>query len=323
MNAETFNGLMQQVSRLTLRQRALLKKRIDEVDGQAQGLAVIESQSVSQPRCCPHCQSAELALHGHVNGLQRYRCQACRRTFNALTGTALARLRKKEKWLGFSGALAASQPLRSAAATLGVHRNTALRWRHRFLTGLKADRTTTLQGITEADETYVLESRKGCRKLNRSPRRRGGRASKAGLSGELVCVLVARDRTGQTLDWVTGAGQMSKAQLSSALQPVLARDALLVSDGNPTYRYFAQDGGISHDAINLSTGAHVRGAVHIQNVNAYHGRLKQWLRRFHGVATHFLENYLGWFRCLDTHRANSREGILAMALGKFPHLTVT
>ncbi len=323
MNAETFNGLMHQVSRLTLRQRALLRKRLDEVDGQAQGLAVIESQSATQPRCCPHCQSKELALHGRVNGLQRYRCQACHRTFNALTGTALTRLRKKEKWLGFSSALATSQPLRPAAATLGVHCNTALRWRHRFLASIKQDRTATLQGITEADETYLLESHKGCRKLNRPPRCRGGRASKAGLSGELVCVLVARDRTGHTLDWVTGAGQMSKAQLSSALQPVLARDALLVSDGNPTYRYFAQDAGISHDAINLSAGVHVKGAVHIQNVNAYHGRLKQWLHGFHGVATHYLDNYLGWLRCLDNHHASYPEGVLAMALGKFPHLTVT
>lgn len=323
MNAETFNGLMQQVSRLTLRQRALLRKRLDEVDGQAQGLAVIESQSASPPRGCPHCQGTALDLHGQVNGLQRYRCRACRRTFNALTGTALARLRKKDKWLGFSGSLVASQPLRPAAATLGVHRNTTLRWRHRFLTSIKADRAATLQGITEADETYFLESRKGCRKLERAPRHRGGKASKPGLSGELVCVLVARDRTGQTMDWVTGAGQMSKTQLSGALQPVLAKDALLVSDGNPTYRYFAQDAGISHDAINLSAGVRVNGAVHIQNVNAYHGRLKQWLNRFHGVATHYLDNYLGWFRCLDSHHASSPEGVLAMALGKFPHLTVT
>ena len=323
MNAETFNGLMQQVSRLTLRQRTLLRKRLDEVDCQAQGLAVIESQTATEPRSYPHCQGTSLYLHGQVNGLQRYRCQACRRAFNALTGTALARLRKKDKWFGFGGVLAASQPLRPAAATLGVHRNTALRWRHRFLSGLKADRATTLQGITEADETYILESRKGCRKLNRPPRRRGSKASKAGLSGELVCVLVARDRTGQTLDWVTGAGQMSKAQLSGALQSVLTRDALLVSDGNPTYRSFAQDAGISHDAINLSAGVHVRGAVHLQNVNAYHDRLKPWLHRFHGVATRYLDNYLGWLRCMDTHHANSREGILAMALEKFPHLTVT
>ena len=162
--------------------------------------------------------------------MQRYRCQTCRRTFNALTGTALARLRKKDKWLGFSGALVASQPLRQAAATLGVHRNTTLRWRHRFLASLKADRAATLQGITEADETYFLQSHKGCRKLDRLPRRRGGKASKPGLSNEQVCVLVARDRTKQTLDWVTGHGQMSKAQLGSLLQPVLARDVLLVSE---------------------------------------------------------------------------------------------
>jgi len=323
MNAETFNGVMKQVSRLTLRQRALLRKRLDELDAQQEGLAVIESHEAAQARTCPHCQGTALDLHGQANGLQRYRCRACRRTFNALTGTALARLRKKDKWIGFGGALVASQPLRPAAATLGVHRNTALRWRHRFLSGLKADRAPTLKGIAEADETYFLESRKGCRKLDRPPRRRGGKASKPGLSGELVCVLVARDRTGQTLDWVTGHAQMSKAQLSSALQPVLARDALLVSDGNPTYRYFAQDAGISHDAINLSAGVHVKGAVHIQNVNAYHGRLKQWLNRFHGVATHYLDNYLGWFRCLDNHHANSREGTLAMALGRFPHLKVT
>ena len=301
MNAETFNGVMKQVSRLSLRQRALLRKRLDELDGQQEGLAVIESQEAA--RACPHCHGTELFLHGQANGLQRYRCQACHRTFNALTGTALARLRKKDKWLGFSGALVASQALRPAAATLGVHRNTALRWRHRFLNALKADRAPTLKGITEADETYFLESRKGCRKLERAPRRRGGKASKPGLSGELVCVLVARDRTGQTLDWVTGAGQMSKAQLSGALQPVLARDALLVSDGNPTYRYFAQDAGISHDAINASV--RVLGAVHIQNVNAYHGRLKQWLNRFHGgpltIWTTTWAGFAAWTIITPTH----------------------
>lgn len=114
MNAETFHELMNQASQLTLRQRELFRKRLDALDGQHQTLAVIELPGSSQPRSCPHCQGTDLDRHGQVSGLQRYRCQACHRTFNALTETALARLRKKDKWLGFSTALVASQSLRQA-----------------------------------------------------------------------------------------------------------------------------------------------------------------------------------------------------------------
>ena len=61
---------------------------------------------------------------------------------------------------------------------------------------------------------------------------------------------------------------------------------------------------------------------HIQNVNAHPSRLKQRLYRFHGVATGYQNNYLGWFRALDNHHAASGQTVLAMALGEFLHLTV-
>ena len=41
------------------------------------------------------------------------------------------------------------------------------------------------------------------------------------------------------------------------------------------------------------------GSYHIQNVNAYISRLKDWLRRFKGVATHYLPTYLGWRRMIE------------------------
>ena len=37
----------------------------------------------------------------------------------------------------------------------------------------------------------------------------------------------------------------------------------------------------------------------LQHVNAYDSRLKQWIRRFNGVATHYLPNYLGWRRLIE------------------------
>lgn len=76
--------------------------------------------------------------------------------------------------------------------------------------------------------------------------------------------------------------------------------------------------GVAHRPVNLSAGIRVvAGAFHIQNVNAFDARLKGWMRRFHGVATRYLENYLGWFKALD-RSANSGQdpaSLLAMAIG--------
>lgn len=43
---------------------------------------------------------------------------------------------------------------------------------------------------------------------------------------------------------------------------------------------------VAHRPVNLSAGIRViAGVYHVQNVNAYDSRLKDWLRRFKGVAT--------------------------------------
>ncbi|MDP2828040.1 MAG: IS1595 family transposase, partial [Sulfuricellaceae bacterium] len=55
----------------------------------------------------------------------------------------------------------------------------------------------------------------------------------------------------------------------------------------------------------------------VQNVNAYHSRLKGWVYKFRGVATCYLANYLGWFRALDRDSGNGPNPAqwLTMALG--------
>jgi hypothetical protein len=192
--------------------------------------------------------------------------------------------------------------VRAAAEALGVHRNTTFRWRHRFLHLAKHDRPEGLTGIAEADEMFLLESQKGSRKLDRPARRRGGVARWRGINRDHVCVLVARDRGGATFDFVTGRGAVTAAQLHRHLLPVLDKDVLLVTDGHGAYRTFARAAGISHEAVNLRAGERVRGAVHVQNVNAYHSRFRQWLSRFRGVASHYLPNLHGAGVTLENER---------------------
>lgn len=292
---------------------------------QSDGLRVIEliETSFDTKSACPHCANVELYRHGWVSGLQRYYCKHCRKTFNALTGTPLAHLRDKSKWLNYLATMMQSLTVRQSAANTDIHRNTSFRWRHRFLSWITQDRPAKLHGITEADETYILESNKGKRDLGRKARKRGGSAAQRGISTEQVCVLVARDRSGQTLDFITGNGPLTKKLLVAALKPTLDTDALLVSDANPTYKTFCMAEGISHEVVNLSEGQRVRGAHHVQNVNAYHSRLKRWLERFNGVATKYLSNYLGWQRAFEQHSQITPETLLNSALSDFQQLTVT
>lgn len=262
-------------------------------------LAAIEAHFCKAPQC-PHCQSASLKKWGSANGLRRYRCKTCKVTFNALTGTPLAQLHKRELWPAQAGALNDGISIRKVAARLDVDPTTAFRWRHRFLEAIKAVLPKMLQGTVEADETYFLYSEKGSHGLDRPARKRGGKAGKRGLSDEQVPVLIARDRNKATADRILD--DRSEKSIAGLLGPLVAPDAILVSDGAHAYRAFADKANILHVGLVISQGERRWGIYHVQNVNAYTSQLKRWMRRFNGVATKYLDSYLGW------HRMNDREG---------------
>ena len=317
MRVPYFRKWFAKLPTLNLPQRLQTLAALHPAAGLDQVIALIGQIGATRRRC-PSCTCERYYRHGQANGLQRYRCRACGRTYNDLSGTPLARLRQRDKWLDYLASVLNSKSVRTAASETGVHRNTAFRWRHRFLQGPRQDQPQCLGGITEADEMFMLESQKGARKLDRPARRRGGHAGKRGISRELDCILVARDRSGQTVDAVVGRGALTAAQLERHLLPRLDRQVLLVSDAHAAYRSFARKHGIAHEAVNLRAGVRVRrglsGAIHVQNVNAYHQRFRQWLSRFRGVASRYLPNYLGWRRALDGGRVTTVEQLLRIAI---------
>lgn len=277
-----------------------------------------------EARGCPHCASQNLVSWGHASGLPRYRCGDCRRTFNALTGTAMANLRKKELWAGQAEALETGESLAASARRLGVAVTTAFRWRHRFLAASTRDKPGKLIGIVEADETFILESFKGKRSgLPRPARERGGKAAKRGLSAEQIPVLVARDRSGATTDAVLP--KLSRAAVTAALGGVVTSANQLCCDGGKAIVGFARKGQIPCHILPTPGGPRPEAPnLHINNVNGYHGRLKEWLRPFHGVATKYLDHYLGWRRTVEALGGDMQpEDWLRSAIGIGPYQSIT
>lgn len=324
MERKEFQGWLSAVDLLSDAQRS---EAGEVLSGRPQGeasLAAIE-MGAAHDRRCPHCATPGAKANGKSRGMQRYLCRSCKRTFGALTGTKLSGLHRKETWLTFGACLAAGDTVKRSAERCGIAVSTAFRWRHRFLAAIEST-PGKLRGIVEADETFVLDSRKGDRSWqhaqqgkavatppDRKPRKRGGKASKRGLSDEQVPVLVAVDRSGTTVSAVRP--QVSAAAFHAVLAPVLDKDALLVTDGCTSYPPCAASLGVSHEVLNQSNGERTRGEIHINTVNNRHSRLKDFLRRRRGIATKYLGSYLRWFHLICLQPSPTPRSCLAAAIG--------
>lgn len=312
MRARELNRWMAEAAKLTPGQREQVLTRLQ--DGAMEDAVTAVLRARGDAAGCPKCQCRRTVRNGQADGVQRFKCRGCGATFNTLTGTPLARLRHRAKWLQQAQVLDEGLSVRKAALRMGVHRTTAFRWRHRFMVVPREVKGSGLTGVVEADEAYVLRSYKGQRRSlladgSRGPRRRGNGAANRGLSHEQVPVLVVRNRAGQTADFVLSAA--NKRALIAVLPTALAVDAVLCTDGGAALAAAAHDLGLEHHALNTFRRERKRGAWHIQNVNAYQGRFKAWMARFKGIATSYLPNYLGWFRALDR---NAQTGARAASL---------
>ncbi len=318
MNEKDFTGLLGGLKSLSPSQWQRLHAYLQRHEASVVDLLL----DANPPHCCPHCQCPGLRPWGSSHGLPRYRCNTCGHTSNPLTGTPLAHLRHRDLWFRYAQTLIEGVSIRRAAFLCGISKNTAFLWRHRFLQMTSGHRAHHEHGIVEADETFFLESFKGQRQIPRPARRRGGVGRTRGTGADHIPVLVTRDRSGATADFILH--KLDAIHVRAALKPLLDLDAVLCTDGAAVYTAFALAEGITHQPI-ASRGPRVRGAFHIQNVNAYDSRLKTWMRRFNGVATKYLANYLGWRRMLERYHVEITPNLCFLeAIGRTPQqLTYT
>ncbi len=255
-----------------------------------------------QGLACPRCGGHWVVLYGKRKDVQKYRCNECGRYFNDRTGTPMAYTKLPDKWPQMAKALQQSLTIRETAAYLDVCRDTAFRWRHRMLDGVQAaHRGDKLSGIVEIGKTVFRYSEKGSRRLERKLRKRGARNPPHGSGKGRVYAVAARDRANRTRSFLLV--RMSGKALSAAAGDAIAKGSVLCSERSRSYKTFAIISGLRHLGLNIRQGKlKVHGIYHLQSVSSYQARLKDWLRRFKGVATKYLPNYLVWYEHLDDAR---------------------
>lgn len=322
MKVNDFRRWMKRIPNLSEEQRSQCIAQLLEVEAVPKVLV----EAVAEH--CPHCKHDHLWKWGKASGLQRWKYRNCRRTCNVLTGSPLARLRKKETWVENARAMIAGFSVRETARKCDVHRNTIFRWRHRFRKHQQKAQCKGLCGIAECGTTYFRHSEKGSKNLARKPRKRGnhGRQS-SGVNSELVAAITLRDRSGKGAERVVIENRQDFVAVE--LFKHLKTDTLLITDGCHQLcnvaRYRDPDAHIrlcGHEARGTKGSSY-----HLQTSNAFHAQIKVWMARFRGVATKYLANYLGWHRHIAerTHQ-NDLSRFIQLSfnpLSIHPQLTMT
>ena len=296
MNPQHFKHILDQVPTLDPSQKKRLAKALVTENN-----SILErlTKEVVNHATCIYCQSKRLRKHGFSSGRQRFFCNGCSKTFVCTRGTAYFYQHKPELWQQYLSHMLQLDSIRRCAKQLGIGVNTAFFWRQRYLSATENTFESSLEGIIEADETYIRESQKGSRHLNRPARKRGSKASTPGLNHkDWIAVLTAKDRQHHEYDHVLK--RVDGAEINRYLGAKIEDESILCTDAQPAYYKMCAEHHLFH--VVLKDRRVKNGLYHIQNIHRYHSQIKGYLSTMHGVASQYLPKYLGWFRLLDWHK---------------------
>jgi transposase-like protein len=236
--------------------------------------------------CCPYCGSALFKKDGVANGRQRLRCKGCGRTFNALTGTMLAKTRKgEEKWEDYVVQFTNDATLIAEHEYGAINKNTAHLWRLKMMRCLGAlVSEAVLSGHVWIDEIYFDVPK------NDKVSGPGWRLLR-GISRNKVAVEAAIDEYGNTYAAVMGTGKPTSEMISEALAGHISPGSVIVHDKFHGHGDFIRESGLA----DISGGSQEPGYLELmQRANQFSALIKRVFVLHVGIGRAHIQDYLNW-----------------------------
>ena len=261
---------------------------------------------------CPHCGSTSVARKAEKHRLGRWNCHDCKSSFNVLSGTIFEKTKVElQKWfLAVGLVINAKKSLSSyqLARDLDLNQKTAWFMQQRIRAAMAADQAPMLQGIVEADETYVGgKPRKGNRRDDDGPGAPRGRGTRK------TPVIGAVERGGQVVARVADdlSGKGIVRFLKETVEPI---GTLLITDEYKAYN--AARASYHHAVVNHSV-TYADGETHTNTIEGFWAIIKrQWYGSHHHYTRHWMPLFVAEAEWKYNHR-NDRDGFATFMRGCF------
>jgi transposase-like protein len=261
---------------------------------------VLEELRWPQGPRCGRCGSDKLS---RMYKRDQFDCDACGYQFSVMAGTVFHDTHLPlRKW--FMAAYMMCESKKGVSANrlkrmLGVSYKTAWYLCHRIRSAMTEAQGAMLNGIVEADETFVG----GHLKAGKNPDGDRGFAQGFDWRKNKSVVLGAMERGGKLR--VRKASSNRKGQITAFLNAVVADEAAAIdTDELKSYKKIG-DANTIHASINDHQDEWVRGDVHTNTVESAWSLLKRSIiGSYHRLSAKHLEAYLAEFEFRFNNRAN-------------------
>ncbi len=250
---------------------------------------------------CPHCGGVHVARKADGERMGRWNCHDCKSSFNVLSGTIFEKTKVPlQKWFMAIGlVINAKKSLSSCqlARDLELNQKTAWFMEQRIRAEMASKQSEIkLQGIVEADETYVGgKPRKGNKRRDDNENNSGkGRGTKkvpiVGVvqRGGSVIAKVAKDVT-------------TKSILEFIKETVEPDGSLLITDEFRSYKAVRKT--MRHAVIKHSE-CYAEGTTHTNTIEGFWALVK---RSLYGSHHHYKREYIPLYICETAWKYNNRE----------------
>ena len=249
---------------------------------------------------CPHCESTKVSRKGDTGRVGRWNCHACKSSFNVLSGTIMQKTRiPLQKWFLAIGLIVnAKKSLSSCqlARDLELNQKTAWYMQARIRVAMVQRERHLLQGIVEADETYIGgRPRKGNRREDDKPAKKGRGTNKRLIVG-------AVERGGRVVARA-GTSLSGKALLKFIKDNVEPAGSLLITDEWRGYNGIKRF--MNHAVINHSM-SYAEGATHTNTIEGFWSLLK---RAWYGSHHHYGQPYTLLYLAEACWKYNERRNV--------------
>lgn len=262
---------------------------------------LLASENTTRIPDCPYCGSTKIIRYGHKCGKQRFLCKQCGRTFVTTTHTIMSQSHSSEAvWQEVINDTVQGNAIGYSAKKLGINYHTVFDMRHKILLALQElpeIKQVLLEGVSELDETFVLECYKGKplpETIGRKARKHGAKAQKRGISNEYVCICTGVQRKGDAYAATVNRAKPDAKELSGVFAGHIAKDSLVLCDGLKSYHGLAAATGCTVKDCHEATEGE-KGFFNLNTVNGFHSFIKRRYDFYRGVATKYLNRYNALF----------------------------